>query len=79
MSKLLRYEQVRERVGYSRQYLSQLEKKGLFPRRIQIGPKSVAWLESEINEWIDSKRANRGPAPFPRFGSKDADGNGVSP
>jgi prophage regulatory protein len=65
MSKLLRYEQVRERVGYSRQHLGQLEKKGLFPLRIAIGPKSVAWLESEIDEWINSKRADRGAVERP--------------
>lgn len=65
MAKLLRYEQVKERVGYSRQYLGVLERAGKFPLRIAIGPKSVAWLESEIDEWINSKRANREPVARP--------------
>ncbi|MBG6246743.1 hypothetical protein CS369_22220 [Candidatus Symbiopectobacterium sp. 'North America'] len=34
-------------------------KTGDFPQSIKIGPTSVAWLESEINEWINQKLANR--------------------
>ncbi|WP_337661550.1 AlpA family phage regulatory protein, partial [Pectobacterium brasiliense] len=30
-----------------------------FPSSIKIGPASVAWLESEIDEWINFKLANR--------------------
>ncbi|MDT7486828.1 AlpA family phage regulatory protein [Citrobacter koseri] len=28
-------------------------KTGDFPKSIKIGPSSVAWLESEIEEWIN--------------------------
>ncbi|EEK3571933.1 AlpA family phage regulatory protein, partial [Salmonella enterica] len=30
-----------------------------FPRSIKIGPASVAWLESEIDEWINRRLAER--------------------
>ncbi|MEW5190000.1 AlpA family phage regulatory protein, partial [Citrobacter freundii] len=30
-----------------------------FPRSIKIGPASVAWLESEIDEWINLKLSSR--------------------
>lgn len=34
-------------------------KGGSFPRSIiKVGPASVAWLESEIDEWINLKLAN---------------------
>ncbi|MCV5632202.1 AlpA family phage regulatory protein, partial [Escherichia coli] len=29
------------------------------PRSIKIGPASVAWLESEIDEWINKKLSDR--------------------
>jgi hypothetical protein len=31
-----------------------LERAGQFPRRVQVGPNRVAWLASEIEEWIGS-------------------------
>lgn len=34
-------------------------KEGAFPRSIKIGPASVAWLESEIDEWINKKLSDR--------------------
>ena len=26
-----------------------------FPRQVELGMRSVGWLESDINEWIDSR------------------------
>ncbi|MFZ1105907.1 MAG: AlpA family phage regulatory protein [Hyphomicrobiaceae bacterium] len=36
-----------------------LEKKGKFPRRIQVGPNRVAWLLSEVEAWISDRVAER--------------------
>src|SRR5688572_4661720 len=36
--------EVKEMVPYSIDHLGKLEKKGMFPRRIQVGPKRVGWL-----------------------------------
>ncbi len=30
---------------------------GFLPKPRKIGPNSIAWLESEINEWIEKHRA----------------------
>lgn len=32
---------------------------GTFPLPIRIGPRSVSWILSEIEEWIESKKALR--------------------
>lgn len=32
---------------------------GTFPAQINLGPKAVAWLESEILKWIDERVASR--------------------
>lgn len=55
MSKLLRYEEVKARVGYSRQHLSRLESRGEFPARVRISAKSTRWLESDVDRWIEEK------------------------
>jgi prophage regulatory protein len=54
-SKLLRLEDVRGRVPYSRSTIYQLIAQGKFPKPISIGERAVAWLESDIDAWIDSR------------------------
>lgn len=34
-------------------------KAGTFPRTVSIGARSVAWLESEIDEWLQERLDNR--------------------
>ena len=57
--KVLRKRQVVERVGYSAMHIYRLEKQGLFPKRLTLGPNSVGWLESEIDAWIKARVAER--------------------
>ncbi len=45
-------------VPYSPNHFLRLEKAGVFPLRIVLGPKRVAWLEREIFEWIASKKVS---------------------
>jgi prophage regulatory protein len=58
-AKVLRFigeKRVRELVGLpSRSTLLRWEKLGLFPRRRKIGPNRIAYLESEIKSWVESK------------------------
>lgn len=46
-------------VPYTPQHILRLEKRGLFPRRIQVGPNRVAWLLSEIEEWVEKRVVER--------------------
>lgn len=43
------------KVGLSRATIWRLERAGKFPKRRQIGPGSVAWLESEVEEWMKQR------------------------
>lgn len=54
-TRMLRFPQVRERVGYSRMHIHRLEKAGRFPKRVQLGPNSVAWYEHEVEGWLRSR------------------------
>ncbi len=55
--KLVRIKSVVELTGLSKSYIYDLSNKGIFPKRIQLVPggSSVAWVESEIKDWIDSR------------------------
>ncbi|BBN59334.1 helix-turn-helix transcriptional regulator [Hydrogenovibrio marinus] len=59
MQKLLRLKQVMAETGLSRSYVYALSKDGKFPKPVKLSEKSVAWIESEIKEWIDQKIIDR--------------------
>ena len=46
-------------VQYSAQHIARLEKAGTFPKRIKLGRNRVAWLLSEIEDWIDERILER--------------------
>ena len=59
MEKLISKKVVRERVLYSYAHIARLEKAGKFPKRVQLGPCRVGWVESEIEDWIKARIAER--------------------
>lgn len=48
---------VKLKVGLSRSSIYQMMAAGTFPKSISLGLRSVAWLDSDIDAWIDSKVA----------------------
>ena len=56
--KFLRLPEVIERVTYSAPQIWRLEKANKFPKRVQIGANRVAWIATEIEEWMSSKVQN---------------------
>ena len=57
--RFLRLNQVLDKTGLKRSQVYTYMKTGDFPKSVKIGPASVAWLESEIDEWINEKINNR--------------------
>jgi len=57
--RLLSKRQLKEMVLYSPQHIARLEKAGKFPRRVQIGPNRVGWVEAEVQDWLQSKLDSR--------------------
>jgi prophage regulatory protein len=53
--KLLRLPRVKESVALSRASIYRLISLGQFPKPINLGARAVAWLESDIDSWIQSK------------------------
>jgi prophage regulatory protein len=71
MDRYLDRHQLRYLVPFTTQHLNRLEKKGLFPQRRQLGPNRVAWLESEVLAWCES-RPRGGPPQKADLGPKRA-------
>jgi prophage regulatory protein len=53
------WHELRRKVPWSRAYILQQEKLGKFPKRIRLGPNSVAWFEHEIDAWLEARAAER--------------------
>ena len=51
----LRIDDVISRTTLSKDFIYKKMKAGTFPRCRRIGKQAVAWIESEINEWIESQ------------------------
>jgi prophage regulatory protein len=48
-------------IPFTRVHLARLERDGKFPKRVALGANSVAWIESEIDQYIADRIAARGP------------------
>jgi predicted DNA-binding transcriptional regulator AlpA len=45
----------RKGIRLSREQIRRKRKEGTFPEPIAVGDNSVAWLENEIDEWIETR------------------------
>ena len=57
--RILSKRQLKEMVLYSPQHVARLEKAGKFPKRIQLGPNRVGWVESEVLDWLQQRLDSR--------------------
>jgi len=46
-------------IYYSRVHIYRLVKAGKFPAPIKVGQNRIGWVESEIDEWLNAKVAER--------------------
>lgn len=61
--RVIREDECRKLTGVCRTTRYELEKKGRFPSRLNLGGRSVGWLLSEVMEWVKSRdRINSGKA-----------------
>ncbi|MHB2048945.1 AlpA family phage regulatory protein [Pseudomonas sp. VEM90] len=50
----MRIDEVISATGLGRNTIYTRMREGTFPRQVHLGPKSVAWLQSSISEWMTS-------------------------
>lgn len=44
-----------QRTGLSRSHIYALAQQGKFPKPTKLSERSSAWVESEVQEWIESR------------------------
>lgn len=57
--RVIKLKDVINTTGLSRSSIYAYMAKGGFPKPIQLGPRSVAWIEEEVQEWLKAKVASR--------------------
>lgn len=61
--RFLRLKQVKEQVGLGRSSIYEKIKTGEFPKPISLGVRAVAWLSTDVDDWIASRiTASRNPS-----------------
>ena len=56
--RFIREPECKRTTGLSRTTRWRLERAGLFPNRRVISRNAVAWLESEVQDWLQSRAEN---------------------
>lgn len=54
---LIRLTEVQRRTGYSKAWIYKLLKEKRFPAAVKIGSRAIAFVESEINDWVNQRIA----------------------
>lgn len=49
-------------IRWTRQHVNRQVRDQKFPKPIHLGDQTVAWVESEIDAWLDERIAERGAA-----------------
>ena len=58
--RLIKLKEVIEKTSLGRSTIYELMTDGIFPKQVSLGAKSVAWLESEVDDWIMERVGERG-------------------
>lgn len=53
--RLIRLPEVREKVPLSRSMIYLLVSRGEFPKPVNLGRRSVAWVEAEVDDWVKAR------------------------
>jgi prophage regulatory protein len=59
----IRFKELRQRVPLGRTTIWNMIREGRFPRSRRIGKAAMAWLDTEVDEWI-RKQAGSAEKPF---------------
>ena len=50
-------------VPYTIRHIYRMEKAGKFPARVKVGANRVAWVQSEVQRWLELRVAGRPQKP----------------
>ena len=54
---LIRFPKVQSKTGYSKAWIYRLMSQGKFPASVKIGIRAIAFIESEVDDWVAQRIA----------------------
>ena len=57
--RLIKLKEVIQKTSLGHSSIYKFIAEGSFPKQVSLGAKSVAWLESEVDDWIEEKVRGR--------------------
>lgn len=70
--KILRWPAVEQKTGICQSNIQKKIRRGEFPASISLGERAVGFLESDIDEWIESRIQASGKMPNTRTKTRSA-------
>ena len=64
LPRIITKKQLRLMVPYSPQHILRLEKRGKFPKRVQLGARRVGWYLHEVHGWLQQRLRGATTVPF---------------
>lgn len=58
--RLIKLKEVMAKTSLGHSSIYKFISEGTFPKQVSLGAKSVAWVESEVDDWIEEKVKGRG-------------------
>ena len=55
IKRLQRLSKVEDTTGYKKSKIYQMVRDGEFPAPVKLGARHVAWIEEEVQEWINNR------------------------
>ncbi|RZQ02769.1 AlpA family transcriptional regulator [Vibrio vulnificus] len=57
--KVIRLKEVMALTGLSKSSIYRFSESNDFPKSVPLGARSVGWIESEVNQWLERKISSR--------------------
>jgi len=57
--KILRCKEIENKISLKKSTIYAMIQNGLFPGPIKLNQKSVGWIESEVDEWLNQRAMER--------------------
>ena len=57
--RFIRLKEVMHMTGLGRSSIYKFMDEGRFPKTVSLGDRAVAWVESEVEQWIEDKMVER--------------------
>jgi prophage regulatory protein len=61
--RIIRRRELTAKVGFCLGHIYRLERRGVFPRRVHLGPRAVGWVEEEVEGWLRERLDARDRRP----------------